>query len=83
MNGEIEISVSARIITPASNLRLKEEDEETYKHGFVFERSQEILTRGHTTANLTRLYQNKSRGEKTKFKFQKEFRDVLTLLRKI
>ena len=83
MNGEIEDAVSAGIITPASSLRLKEEDEETYKDGFVFERSQEILTRGHTTANLTRLDQVKSRAEEakyilspTKFKFQKTVRVV-------
>ena len=73
----------ARIITPASNLRLKKEDEETYKDGFVFERSLEILTRGHTTANYTRLDQVKSRAEEAKLKFQKTFREVLHLMRRI
>ena len=48
MTGEIDDAVSEGTLTPISSLRLKEEEEETYNEGLVFERSAEILTRGHT-----------------------------------
>ena len=88
MKEEIDDAVAAGTLTPASNLRIKEEDEEAYKDGFVFERSQEILTRGHTVVNLTRVDQVKMRAEEakyillpTKFKFLKTVRVVAVVFK--
>ena len=47
MRGEINDAVSAGILTPVTSLRLKEEQEEDYKKGFIYEKSPEILTKGH------------------------------------
>ena len=47
MNGEISDAIENGILTPASQLRVKEEDEEDFNRGVIIERSAEILTRGH------------------------------------
>ena len=48
MNEDISKAVEAGILTPASKLKMSKDDEEKYNQGIVFERSTEILTRGHT-----------------------------------
>ena len=47
MNGEISDAIESGILTPASKLRVKEEEEEDFNQGVIFEKSAEILTRGH------------------------------------
>ena len=69
------------ILTPASHLRIKDEDEENYRDGFVFEKTQEILTRGHVLSSVTRVDNVKLRAQAakyvispSKFKFVKTIR---------
>ena len=47
MREEIDDVVEKGILTPAKSLRLTDEQENDYKKGFVFEKTPEILTRGH------------------------------------
>ena len=49
MTHSVEDAVNVGILTPAANLIMTEEENEEYKQGFVFEKSQDILTRGHVT----------------------------------
>ena len=64
MRGDIDDAISEGILTPVSQLRVKDEDEETYRDGFVFEKSQEILTRGHPCVLVSsRVEQVKMRAE--------------------
>ena len=88
MRGEIDDAITAGILTPVDQLRVKDEEEETYKDGFVFERSQEILTRGHPAVFLTRVDQVKLRAESanyllspSKFKFVKTVRITAMVFR--
>ena len=89
MSGEIDDAIADGILTPAANLRLNEEDEESFNKGLVFERSREILTRGHPTVLLTARAENvKARFESskyllspTKFKFEKTVRIYATVMR--
>ena len=67
MRGEIDDAISEGILTPVEKLRVSDEDEETYKDGFVFEKSQEILTRGHSVTLLGRVDQVKLRAESAKY----------------
>ena len=89
MTGEIDDAVAKGILTPVANLRLNEEDEELYKQGIVFEKTKEILTRGHPAVLLTSRQENiKSRFESSnylispsKFKFEKTVRILATVMR--
>ena len=81
MNDEIGDAVESGILTPASQLRINDEDEENYRDGFVFEKTQEILTRGHVLSSVTRVDNVKLRAQAaeyvispTKFKFVKTIR---------
>ena len=82
MKDEVDEAVANGILTPVANLRVNEEQEEDYNDGLVFEKSQEILTRGHqTSALISRTDRVKSRAEvagylllPTKFKFVKVVR---------
>ena len=47
MKGEIKDAVTSGILTPIENIIVKSEDEDSYNEGFVFEKSNEILTPGH------------------------------------
>ena len=52
MSGDISEAVDAGILTPVKNLRMTRDEEDEYQKGFVFERSPEILTRGHVMASV-------------------------------
>ena len=89
MNGEIDDALDQGILTPASKLRLTDEEENLYKKGFVFEKSPEILTKGHAVMLVNaRVEKVKERQEfsnylipPNKFKFEKFVR-VLSIVKK-
>ena len=90
MNGEINDAIENGILTPASMLRVKEEEEEDFNQGVIFEKFAEILTRGHQVNVLVnaRIENVKSRSnfsgyviEPTKFKFEKVVRILATVWR--
>ena len=66
MRGEIDDAINNGILTPAKNLKLSSDEESDYKKGFIYERDQEILTRGHMvlTSNLDKV---KSRMKVSKY----------------
>ena len=81
MKGDIEEAIEKGTLTPISSLRLKKEEEEDYNKGMVFEKSHEILTRGHTAILHTRVENVQARSEfsdyiisPTKFKLEKVVR---------
>ena len=84
MKGEIDDAVEQRILTPSSKLRLTDEEEDSYKKGFVYEKTPEILTKGHAVMIAsTRVEKVKERQEYSnylippnKFKFEKLVRIV-------
>lgn len=78
MTGEIDEAVAQGILTPIANLRLNEEEEKFYNDGLVYEKSPEILTRGHTVLLASRVEKVKLRVAQAdylispnKFKFVK------------
>ena len=88
MNGEISDAIENGILTPASKLRVKEEEEEDFNQGVIIEKSAEILTRGHQVSLSvnSRAENVKSRSnfsryviEPTKFKFEKVVRILATV----
>ena len=89
MRGEIDDAVEQGILTPASALRLTDKEEDSYKKGFVFEKSPEILTRGHAVMQVSiRVTKVKERQEfsdylipPNKFKFEKTVR-ILSMIKK-
>ena len=89
MNREIDDAISNGILTPIADLRLNKEEEEAFNKGLVFEKTHEILTRGHPTIVLTaRVEKVKDRAEfsdylisPTKFKFEKIVRIIATVWR--
>ena len=81
MRKDIAVAFEAGILTPAENLRMNDIEEEDYKKGLVFEKSHEILTRGHVVMLSTRIEKVKERAEisdyplsPTKYKFEKVVR---------
>ena len=89
MKGEIDDAISQGILTPAANLHVKENEEDDYNKGFVFEKTPEILTPGHVTVLMnTRVENVKARAEfseyllsPTKFSFEKTVRIYATIWR--
>ena len=89
MNREIDEAITTGILTPIADLRMNEEEEEMFNKGLVFEKSHEILTRGHPAILLTaRVEKVKERAEfsnylisPTKFKFEKVVRIIATVWR--
>ena len=93
MKGEIDDALEQGILTPISKLRpeiLTDEEDDSYKKGFVFEKSPEILTKGHPVmlAATGRVEKVKVRQEfsnylipPNKFKFEKLVR-VIALVKK-
>ena len=89
MKKEIDEAITNGILTPIANLRMNEEEEEMFNKGLVFEKSHEILTRGHPAILLTaRVEKVKERAEfsnylisPTKFKFEKLVRIIATVWR--
>ena len=47
MRKDISAGVEAKILTPMDQLSMPEDMKEDYEQGFVFERTKDILTRGH------------------------------------
>ena len=83
MRGEIDDAIADGILTPASDLRLNDDDEESYKKGLVFERTPDILTPGHMVLLSSRAEKVKERSEfsmyiipPNKFKFEKTVRII-------
>ena len=60
-------AVDKGILTPSSDMRLTEEDSEEYEQGMVFEKTSEILVRGHVSTN----------GRKDKLLSQLQFSNYL------
>ena len=89
MNGDVDDAIAQGILTPAANLRLNDEDEESFKKGIVFEKSPEILTRGHIAVLVnTRVEKVKERSQfsdyplsPTKYKFESIVR-IYAIVRK-
>ena len=88
MNGEICDAIENGILTPASKLRVKEEEEEDFNQGVIIERSAEILTKGHQVSlsvnarvENVKLRSNYSNYviEPNKFKFEKVVRILATV----
>ena len=63
MRCDIDEALEKGILTPIANLRLKKEEEEDYNKGMVFEKSHEILTRGHPVMLHTRVENVQARSE--------------------
>ena len=65
MNGTVEDAIAKGILTPVSQLRVKEEDEEDFNKGVIIERTSEILTRGHCAllSSNSRIDNVKERSE--------------------
>ena len=82
MKKEIDDAVETGILTPISKLRLNEEEEDSFNKGLVFEKTPEILTRGHISIlQSTRVENVKARAEfsdyalsPTKFPLEKTVR---------
>ena len=55
MKEPIEDVIKKQILTPLASLTLSSEEEELVKKGFVYEKSPEILTRGHITSRVKRI----------------------------
>ena len=88
MKKDIAVAIEAGILTPAENLRMNDIEEEDYKKGLVFERSHEILTRGHSVMLSNRAEKVKERAEvsnyllsPTKYKFEKVVRCYAVIYR--
>ena len=83
MREELDDAIEQGILTPAVDLRMNDDEEDSFKKGLVFEKSQEILTRGHTVMLSSRIEKVKERAEfsdyllfPTKFKLEKVVRTV-------
>jgi hypothetical protein len=83
MREELDDAIEQGILTPAVDLRINDDEEDSFKKGLVFEKSQEILTRGHTVMLSSRNEKVKKRAEfsdyllfPTKFKLEKVVRTV-------
>ena len=89
MRKGIDDAIAEGILKPATSLRLTEEEEKDFKKGVVFEKSPEILTRGHPAVFITARVENvKSRAEfskyivsPTKFKFERIVRIIAIVKR--
>ena len=89
MRGEIDDAVEQQILTLINKLRITDEEEDSFKKGFVFEKTPEILTKGHVVMfTNTRVEKVKERQEYSnylvppnKFKFEKLVR-VLSIVKK-
>ena len=69
MHNEFEEALKDDIIKPAKLLRLKDEEEEEFEKGLVFERTPEILVRGHFAFSAVRIQKMMSRAEFSKYLF--------------
>ena len=76
MKLDIDMAVSEGYIKPATELRVSDEMEDTFKDGLMFGDQDEILTRGHTAATVNRIEKIEERAKlsdylllPTKYKF--------------
>ena len=63
MTKDLDDIVEAGILTPATSLVLKPEDEKEYKDGFVFEKTHDILTQGHLLSDLPSCFISSQKRE--------------------
>ena len=56
MSKDLEEMVADGDLTPVEPLVLQKEDKQDYEDGFVFERTPDVLTQGHTTLSANRNY---------------------------
>ena len=83
MTHSVEEAVNVGILTPASSLVMTDQEKEEFANGFVFEGSQDILTRGHLAFYTGKDEKVKARLEFSnyvinplKFKFDKTVRII-------
>ena len=85
---DLNDAIENGILTPVSKLRVKEEEEDDFNQGVIYEKTAEILTRGHQIilSVTSRIENVKSRSdfshyiiEPTKFKFEKVVRVLATV----
>ena len=88
MHNEFEEALGNDIIKPAKMLRLKEDEEEEFEKGLIFEKTPEILVRGHHAFSTARVEKMMSRAEfsryifsPTKFSFKKVVRITAQMIK--
>ena len=89
MKEEIEDAIEKGILTPAKNISVSGEEEEKFNKGFVFEKTQEILTKGHFAAlaatNIDKVVERAKFSNYpfplNKFPFEKNVR-IIAIIRK-
>ena len=81
MRSDMNDVLETGIVTPAANLRLKDEEEDEFEKGFIFEKCPEILVRGHSAFVNDRTEKMTSRATfsnyvmmPTKYSFKKVVR---------
>ena len=87
MSGSLERAIGDGVIKPAAELRLKEEEENDYMEGVLFDKVPELLTRGHVI-NEYRLSEIEKRSKfsnylipPTKWGFSKFVKVMTTVFR--
>ena len=88
MHNEFEEALENDIIKPAKMLRLKEDEEEEFEKGLIFEKTPEILVRGHAAFSTDRVQKMMTRAEfsrylfsPTKFSFKKVVRITAQMMK--
>ena len=89
MKEEIDNAVEKGILVPAKSLRLTDKEEDDYKKGFVYEKTPEILTPGHTVmmtkAGIEKVKERQEFSDylipPNKFKFERLVR-IYSMVRK-
>ena len=85
MQWDMDKIVEEGILTPIADLTLSEEDKSQYDEGFVFDKTPDILTRGHVTSRedkiATRLESSNYLINPTKWSVDKMFRIVALVFR--
>ena len=83
MRGEICDAVADGILTPALELTMNKDEEDDYKKGFIFEKDNDVLTRGHLVNSVDTLDKIQSRFNVSgliinpaKFSFEKVVRII-------
>ena len=69
MHNEFKEALENDIINPAKMLRLKEDEEEEFEKGLIFEKTPEILVRGHAAFSTDRVQKMMTRAEFSKYLF--------------
>ena len=82
MRQSVDEAISMGILTPVSELRMSEQETEDFNKGFIYEKTKDILTKGHITVLATSRVENvllRAQHSKyliplNKFKFEKTVR---------